>query len=592
MGSLIIVAALQAAPATAAAPGGLELAYVRGSELVLSTASAGNTPVTPGTVGSVTAVAWAPNGARLAWLASESGSSPVLWTAKVSVGGGLVDALQVTASGALGAAPDGLGFSADGTQVLVTTGTSTVQVAVDDQGNPTRATFSGAYPDESPQSLDPTRTWVASTEGTAITIQLEDGSARQTVALPSSLTGMRARFSPSGSSLAILAADAGSTALLLAPITVTPAGLSVATPSVIARTTSATVNRILSWSTDGSRVAFDNAASVLAVPISGGSPTTLVSSPSVAFDWRPDYRPAGVARIAGRDRYATSVATSAALWEDGGAGAVVLASGTQFADALSGVPLAARLDAPLLITRPDRLEPQVATEIRRVLRSGQTVYLLGGTGALSAAVDASVTAMGYATVRYSGKTRFDTALAVARSPFLTSSSAVIVANGLDYPDALTAGAAAGANDGVIVLTSGAVMPSAVSSYLSGLPSTTAVVAVGGSAAKAAGSVPGLSLTPLVGKDRYETSLLVATVFFGPSAAAGIASGAGFPDALGGGAALAALQGPLLLSQATELSDQTGYYLSVSNTALLDVLVFGGTGVLSDAVVQGVQAAVG
>src|SRR5438270_810652 len=68
---------------------------------------------------------------------------------------------------------------------------------------------------------------------------------------------------------------------------------------------------------------------------------------------------------------------------------------------------------PLLLTASEGLDSRVQTELQRVLPAGSTVYLLGGTGALSQAVQDRVQAMGYNPVRLFGSNRFETAVAVA-----------------------------------------------------------------------------------------------------------------------------------------------------------------------------------
>jgi hypothetical protein len=98
-------------------------------------------------------------------------------------------------------------------------------------------------------------------------------------------------------------------------------------------------------------------------------------------------------RIAGANRQATAVAVSqSAFPTNGSASAVVLARADVFADALAGGPLAAAKHAPLLLTSSGALDPLTKAEIQRVLAPGGAVYLLGGSGALSDAVAAAITA--------------------------------------------------------------------------------------------------------------------------------------------------------------------------------------------------------
>jgi len=114
---------------------------------------------------------------------------------------------------------------------------------------------------------------------------------------------------------------------------------------------------------------------------------------------------AGLSRIAGAERYATSALVSQSQWGDAGgdgtgraaADAAVRARGDMFPDALAGVPLAAKVKGPLLLTDPKSLTGETGDEIRRVLgaASGKAVYILGGTGAVSAGVEDALTRAGY-----------------------------------------------------------------------------------------------------------------------------------------------------------------------------------------------------
>ena len=88
-----------------------------------------------------------------------------------------------------------------------------------------------------------------------------------------------------------------------------------------------------------------------------------------------------VSRLAGADRYATSVAISQAAYGAGGSDAAFVATGTNFPDGLSGGPVAALVPGPLLLVSPTQLPGSVAAELQRL--APDTVYVIGGTGAVS-----------------------------------------------------------------------------------------------------------------------------------------------------------------------------------------------------------------
>ncbi|GAA4990722.1 cell wall-binding repeat-containing protein [Kineococcus glutinatus] len=318
-----------------------------------------------------------------------------------------------------------------------------------------------------------------------------------------------------------------------------------------------------------------------------------------------------VNRVYGGDRIATAINASAAF-DDGEAGAVVLARSDDFADALAAAPLASDRGGPLLLTPRAGLSPAVGAEIRRVLRPGGTVYLLGGTGALSADVERAVRDLGVAVERVQGGNRYETAVAVAR--LMPGAANAAVVTGLAFPDGLAAGALMGMEDertdntfGVVLLSAGPTLPAATRDYLDtrDFARTGYVVAVGGDAVRATeGLAPG-RLVALAGANRYETSAKVATAtlssgdfFETPGRAVGVATGEDWPDALAGAALMGYAAGPLLITRRTSLPTETRDALvalgddAASVGGVTTALVFGGPAAVSTDQDAAISAALG
>jgi hypothetical protein len=278
-------------------------------------------------------------------------------------------------------------------------------------------------------------------------------------------------------------------------------------------------------------------------PAQCGSVPTVYSRLSAARTWIRNTIASvngPITRLFGIDRVATGLAVSGQLFPAGGsAGSVVLANWMDFADALAGTPLAAAKNAPLLLTPGDTLDPRVVSEIQRILPVGHTVYVLGGLDRLSAGIETQLQGLGYVTVRYGGINRFDTAVIIATQG-LGSPSTVLEASGLDFPDALCAGAAAAFVHGAVLLTNGTAQAAETGAYLNQHPGGTRY-AIGGAAA-----VADPTATQDVGINRYETSVKVARTFFASSTTFGAADGTRFPDALTGGVHIAHVGGPMLL----------------------------------------------
>ncbi|HEY5184370.1 MAG TPA: cell wall-binding repeat-containing protein [Actinomycetes bacterium] len=288
-------------------------------------------------------------------------------------------------------------------------------------------------------------------------------------------------------------------------------------------------------------------------------------------------------RLAGADRYATAAAVSRSAFAKGGAGAVVLARGDAYPDALVGVPLAAEHHAPLLLTHGTALPTVTLTEIRRVLPVSRTVYILGGTDVVPASIGAQLASLGYSITRYAGADRFATAVSVADA--LGDPSTVLLASGLNFPDALAAGPAATAVHGAVLLTTGSTLPPVTVAYLAAHPGTT--YAIGGPAFAAEPTAQ-----PVLGADRYATAATVAATFFPAPATVGIATGLNFLDALAGGAQLAAAGGPLLLTATTVLPSTSANTLTAVKASLNTTRFYGETDVVADPVALAAAAALG
>ena len=311
-----------------------------------------------------------------------------------------------------------------------------------------------------------------------------------------------------------------------------------------------------------------------------------------------------VQRFAGLDRRLTAVLASqerfaphalgvrqASAVQDQSAGAVVLARQDVFADALAGTPLAAVNDAPLLLTPTADLHADTLAEIDRVLADGATIFLLGGEAALSPAV-ADALDDRWNVVRIGGATRYETAVLIAQETNANPST-VLVTTGTNFADALTAGAAAAAVDGVVVLSGDSVPVQATTDYLATVAAAD-VRAVGGPASRA---YP--AMASIVGDTRFETGLAVAEAFFTDPAVVGVARGYDFPDGLSGGAHIGNLGGPLLLVRGTASVDGLTHpdnlgvqdYLVANKASLYAAYVYGGAAAVAEVFTDHLYAAI-
>ena len=298
-------------------------------------------------------------------------------------------------------------------------------------------------------------------------------------------------------------------------------------------------------------------------------------------------------QISGSDAIGTSIALSNREYPTShSAGAVVLARDDFFSDALAGGPLAAAKDGPLLLTQgaseSAALDPRVLAEIQRVLPAGRTVYVLGGTGALSGGIDTTLKGLGYVVVREAGADEYATAVDIAQQ--LGNPSTILEATGLSFFDALSAVPAAVADHAAILLTDGATQAPETAAYLSQHRGDVRF-AIGGSFA-AYGADP--TATPVFGQDLFETSTAVANRFFPNASDFGIATDTDFADAVSGGVFMATRTpiGPILLVSPTgSLPPSVVSYLGSLSKATQGY-VAGGQLAVPPAVVAALHAAVG
>ncbi|RDW20795.1 lactocepin [Oceanobacillus chungangensis] len=233
-------------------------------------------------------------------------------------------------------------------------------------------------------------------------------------------------------------------------------------------------------------------------------------------------------RIFGTSRYDTAVEVSKDGWDS--ADTVILAQGKEFADALAGIPLAEKYDAPLLLTQPTKYTEVTKAEIERL--GATTVYLLGGEVAISADVEAELTKQGLEVIRLAGHSRVDTAIEIANEVVEEGSSEqAVLVNGYNFPDALSVASYAAQAGIPILLTQTNKLPEATDQLLEDLNVNETLV-IGGPVAvseKVAKLVP--NPERISGHSREDTAVAVAEYFDVDAAKYYVTTGADFPDAL-------------------------------------------------------------
>jgi putative cell wall-binding protein len=258
--------------------------------------------------------------------------------------------------------------------------------------------------------------------------------------------------------------------------------------------------------------------------------------------------------ISGADRYETAIQVSQVGFGPG-VGAVVLATGENYPDALSAAPLAAAYAGPVLLTSSTALDEGARAEIAR-LQPGK-IFIVGLDEAVVAQVTAAFPDLAAAPGGISvlaGTDRYDTARLVAEQVWakLGTVTGVVLAPGDSFADALSAAPLAAAKGWPILLTPGEGPIPAVTLEALAAFEVTSGVAVG---TYVDPGIPGLTLTHLVGSDRYDTSAQIAEYAASQGLSYGhtaMVTGENFPDALAAGPYLARDGGIVLLTGARDV----------------------------------------
>jgi putative cell wall-binding protein len=302
--------------------------------------------------------------------------------------------------------------------------------------------------------------------------------------------------------------------------------------------------------------------------------------------------PTAVERYAGTNRYGTAAAVAAANFAPGVQVAYV-STGGNFPDALAAGAAAAHDGGPVLLVGPSSVPPETAAELER-LQPGRIV-VVGGSSVVPDAVVNELAA--YATsgevTRIAGASRYESAALVSAATFAPGVAAAYIATGSSFPDALAGVPASGVAEGPVRLVGPDGLSDAVRTELARLApgrivilGSTSVVSTA-TATELAGYAP---VTRLAGASRYETAAAVSAGMFASASTVYLATGANFPDALGGGPVAAMVSGPLLLMANGFAPLAAARELQRLNPS--HVVVLGGTNVIADAAIAQLRVILG
>lgn len=289
-------------------------------------------------------------------------------------------------------------------------------------------------------------------------------------------------------------------------------------------------------------------------------------------------------RIQGGTRIETAAAI-AEKFNNGIVQAVVITTGDEFADALSGSTLAKKLNAPILLIGSGDNSPTYEYIKAHLDKQQGKIYILGGPGAVPDAFIKAFNDMGYLNIkRLSGQGRYETNQAINTELNAQEGTPIVLATGEDFPDALSISSIAAIKGYPIVLSGNDYLPqNSIDTIKSIKPGTVYIAGghgvVSESVKNTIKSIAGLkdeNIIRLSGQDRYETSLSIARHFNLDSNTVCFATGEDFPDALAGSVLAAKLNAPILL-----INDDPGELMKyIAGTKYSNRIIFGGPGAVS------------
>ncbi|MGV8983427.1 cell wall-binding repeat-containing protein [Clostridium sp.] len=291
-------------------------------------------------------------------------------------------------------------------------------------------------------------------------------------------------------------------------------------------------------------------------------------------------------RLGGKDRYQTAVAISNEGWQQ--SNYAVIATGQDFPDAIVVAPLAMKYDAPILLTEKNTLNEDTKKELLRL--GTQNVFIVGGTGVITATVESQLKSLNIKVTRLAGKDRYETAVKVAE--MMGNTNKVFLTTGENFPDALSVAPAAAKQGIPILLIQPKKMPESTAKYIKSKPIIKAYI-VGDETIISADIVKTFNFPYgyIYGTDRYRTNqdailtyqdILNSNTFY-------VATGDNYADALTCSVLAAKNNSPILYLEKQDW--RSAYFIyydfkmrmesqNIMERAFTTPIIIGGEGVIS------------
>ena len=323
-----------------------------------------------------------------------------------------------------------------------------------------------------------------------------------------------------------------------------------------------------------------------------------------------------VIRLSGATRYDTAISIANELAKNnnidlahgGKFDAVVIASGNNYPDALSGASLANQVNAPILLV--DQTPESSATTlnyIKQNVKPDANIYLLGGTGVIPASFTYELTEnLGFngAMIHQIGGVDRDATSLITAEKLTNPGKEVCLVSDSNFYDALTIAPFFAYDDAPLLLVSSSGLSAGQKTFCDSEKTVAAVGEIVSTISQTYPKALGVS-----GANKYDTNALFSAqlkdrpyIF--------LATGEDFPDALAGSVMAGSEACPIVLTTPDTLQPETikalniiayndklpvsqtnklGQTVSLPAVGVPTIYVLGGTGAVSDSVVSQVQS---
>lgn len=304
-------------------------------------------------------------------------------------------------------------------------------------------------------------------------------------------------------------------------------------------------------------------------------------------DWQPlKSKQYTTRRLSGADRFETAKRI-AEEFNNSMVDNIIITSGYNFTNALSGSVLAKKINAPILLSgRSDSENSSTLEYVKSHLNKNGKIYILGNEDNINESIIISLKSLGYSNIKtLQDGEKYGSIKAINDEINANSGTPVVIASGNFFADGLSISSVAAAKGYPIVLSDTDALPAESEETIKKIrPSK--IYIIGGTSVISDGvkenikKLSGISDKNIVrigGEDRYSTSINIAKSFELNTKTVTFASGVDFPDALSGSVLAAKLNAPLVLI--SDNNNQQKKFIDLGEYS--DQIIFGGTASVSE-----------